>query len=220
MSTLQVANVHLESTGNNRVQYLGSNTVGLYAGGSLVLSANSTNTYGSNLGKQTFWIPATIILANVTTGPGTTTAQTATSGVVSRSLDFDTAIQEYAQFGIQMPKKWNEGTLVCQFVWYQATTAAGGVVFSIQSTSYANAEGIDSTNFGTAVTATTTGGTGNTVYVSPETSAMTVGGSPTQENYVVFRVTRDVANASDTLAQDARLLGVKIAYTVDAGKDD
>lgn len=50
MSTLQVANVHLESTGNNRVQYLGSNAVGIYTGGSLVLSANSTlSTFSANV---------------------------------------------------------------------------------------------------------------------------------------------------------------------------
>jgi len=33
MSTLQVANLHLESTGNNRIQYLGSNVVTLSTGG-------------------------------------------------------------------------------------------------------------------------------------------------------------------------------------------
>lgn len=34
MSTLQVSNVHLESTGNNRVQYAGSNTVSVFTAGS------------------------------------------------------------------------------------------------------------------------------------------------------------------------------------------
>ena len=53
MSTLQVANLHLESTGNNRIQYMGSNTVNFYAGG--VLSSSFTaNTgfvkYSSNVG--------------------------------------------------------------------------------------------------------------------------------------------------------------------------
>ena len=42
MSTLQVANIHLESTANNRIQYTGSNTFSLSAGGSTVLTANST----------------------------------------------------------------------------------------------------------------------------------------------------------------------------------
>jgi hypothetical protein len=42
MGTLQVSNVHLESTGNNRIEYAGSNTVNIYAGGTNVLSANSS----------------------------------------------------------------------------------------------------------------------------------------------------------------------------------
>ena len=42
MSTLQVSNVHLESTANNRIEYSGSNTVNIYAGGTNVLSANSS----------------------------------------------------------------------------------------------------------------------------------------------------------------------------------
>lgn len=42
MSTLQVANIHLESTANNRIQYMGSNASSLYAGGVQILTVNST----------------------------------------------------------------------------------------------------------------------------------------------------------------------------------
>jgi len=50
MSTLQVANVHLESTGNNRIQYAGLNSYTLYAGGVATLTVNTTaisDTLGS-----------------------------------------------------------------------------------------------------------------------------------------------------------------------------
>ena len=54
MSKLQVANIHLESTGNNRIQYMGSNTVNFYAGGVLALSltavAPTVLKYSSNVG--------------------------------------------------------------------------------------------------------------------------------------------------------------------------
>lgn len=221
MSTLQVANVHLESTANNRIQFLSPNTVQIYAGGTLVLSANSTGgTIAPNLGQQTIWVPASSIVPNVTTGPGITTAQTATTNITLRSIDYDAATAEFAQFGIQMPKSWNEGTVQCQFVWYQPTTSAGAVVWGIQSVSYANTDSLTGLGYGTAVTVTSTGGTGNTIYISPETSAMTVAGSPTAEEYVMFNTYRDATNGSDTLAVDARLLGVKIHYTVDAGRDD
>ena len=43
MSTLQVANIHLESTGNNRIQYSGSNTITIAAGDANVAVINSTS---------------------------------------------------------------------------------------------------------------------------------------------------------------------------------
>lgn len=44
MSTLRVANVVFESTGNNRIQYDGSNSFSLIAGGSTVYTVNASST--------------------------------------------------------------------------------------------------------------------------------------------------------------------------------
>ena len=43
MSTLQVANIHLESTGNNRIQYNGSNSFVFVTAGSNAMTLNSTS---------------------------------------------------------------------------------------------------------------------------------------------------------------------------------
>lgn len=43
MSTLQVANIHLESTANNRIQYTGSNSFVVVAGGANTLTVNSSS---------------------------------------------------------------------------------------------------------------------------------------------------------------------------------
>lgn len=43
MSTLQVANIHLESTGNNRIQFLGTNSYAIVAGGVNLTTVNTTN---------------------------------------------------------------------------------------------------------------------------------------------------------------------------------
>jgi hypothetical protein len=43
MSTLQVGNLHFESTGNNRIQYSGSNVVSVVVGGTPVLESNNTS---------------------------------------------------------------------------------------------------------------------------------------------------------------------------------
>ena len=49
MSQVTVANVHLESTGNNRITYQGSNTVSLFAGGVQGITANSSTVYIEDL---------------------------------------------------------------------------------------------------------------------------------------------------------------------------
>lgn len=44
MSTLQVANIHFESTANNRVQYFGSNNIAVVVGGANSIATNTTVT--------------------------------------------------------------------------------------------------------------------------------------------------------------------------------
>lgn len=174
----------------------------------------------SPLGQQTIWIPAAGMYARTSNGAASGTVETATNKVMIRTLDFDTTAQEFAQFAVQMPKSWNEGTLICQFVWsHGATTTNFGVVWAIEAVSFADAEALDAA-FGTAAQVADTGGTANAIYITSETSALTVAGSPTAEEYVVFQVKRVPADASDTMAIDARLHGVKIHYTIDAAKDD
>lgn len=46
MSTLQVANLHLESTANNRIQNINSTSFSIFAGGSEVISSNSSVASG------------------------------------------------------------------------------------------------------------------------------------------------------------------------------
>jgi hypothetical protein len=155
-----------------------------------------------------------------TAGAASGTAETSTNRVMVKTLDFDTTTQEFAQFAIQMPKSWNESTLVCQFVWSHAVTTTNfGVSWNVAAVAVGNDDTLDAA-FGTAVTVSDTGGTANDIYITSETSAMTVAGSPAAEEYVVFQVARDPANASDTLAIDARLHGMRIHYTIDTAKDD
>jgi hypothetical protein len=239
MSTLQVANLHLESTGNNRVQFVssslaivagGANTVvanstvtQLVAGGTTVLTANSTTTVAKTsdfLGKQTIWVPAVAMYGRTTTGAAAGTVQTSNL-IMLKTLDFDTTAAEHVQFAIQMPKSWNEGTLIFQFLWsHPATTTNFGVVWGVEATAFTNDDTLNTAWSSQFVTVADTGGTTDDLYITSETSALTVVGNPTAEEYVVFQIFRLVSDGSDTMAVDARLHGVKIHYTVNAAKDD
>ncbi|MEN6644291.1 MAG: hypothetical protein ABFE08_17770 [Armatimonadia bacterium] len=171
-------------------------------------------------GQQTIWVPAGAMTSRTTNGAASGSIETTTNKVMLRTLDFDTAVEEYAQFAVQMPKSWDAGTLICQFIWsHAATTTNFGVVWGIQAMSLGDGGAAD-TAFGTPIYVSDTGGTTNNIYITAETTAVTVGSTPTAENLVVFQVSRSPTSGSDTLAADARLHGVKVHYTTNAAKDD
>jgi hypothetical protein len=135
------------------------------------------------------------------------------------TLDFDPSTIEYAQFAIPMPKKWNAGTITVRFRWsHAATTTNFGVVWAAQALALSDDDAI-AQNFGTAQTVTDTGGTTNDLYISAETAAITIAGSPAKEDSVVVRVYRVATDGSDTMAIDARLHAVEVFVTTDADTD-
>ncbi len=160
------------------------------------------------------------MVPRVTNGPSVGSNEMTTNKNMVSSLDFDTTTQEFAQFEIAMPKSWNEGTITFVPYWsHAATTTNFGVAWGLDAVAISDADNLD-VAFGTAVVVTDTGGSTNTLYVGAESTAVTVSGSPAAGDMVQFRVHRDPANGSDNLAIDARLMGVKILYIIDALKDD
>ena len=172
------------------------------------------------VGQQTIWVPAGAMTARTTNGAAAGSFETATNDVMLKYFAFDATTKEGVQFGIQMPKSWDEGTIIAQFVWtHPATTVNFGVSWELAAVAFANDDAAD-TAFGTLQEIDDTGGTTYDIYITDETPAITVAGTPGAEEFVMFQVTRDPADTGDTLAVDAWLLGVKIHYTIDAAKDD
>jgi len=135
------------------------------------------------------------------------------------TLNFDATTQEFAQFSIPMPKSWNEGTVTFKPIWsHDATTTNFGVYWTLQAVAVSNDDTILA-NFGTLQSSTDTGGTTSDIYIGPESSAITIAGSPAAEDVVFFRLSRDPTNGSDTLAIDARLHGIVLYITTDAETD-
>lgn len=171
-------------------------------------------------GQNHLYIPAAAMIARTTSGAAAGSTELATNDVMVESFDFDTAADEHVQFSLQMPKNWDGGTLIAQFIWSHPSTATNfGVTWAIQAVAFADGDAGD-TAFGTAVLVDDTGGTTDDIYISPESTAITVAGTPGAEEYVVFQVYRDVSDANDTLAVDARLHGVKIHWTANSLKAD
>jgi hypothetical protein len=174
----------------------------------------------SSVGRQTVWVPASAMISQTTNGAASGSAETATNDVMLQTMDYDSATQEYAQFTVALPKSWDGGTVAFRAFWsHAATTTNFGVALGLQAVAIPNDGGYD-VAFGTAVYVTDTGGTTDDQYTTDESGAVTVAGTLTYGSVTVFRVTRDPANGSDTLAVDARLHGIQLFYTTNAATDD
>ena len=55
--------------------------------------------------------------------------------------------------------------------------------------------------------------------VTAESGAITVAGSPAAGDMCFFRIFRDVSDSNDDMAEDARLIGIKLFFTTDAAND-
>lgn len=215
-TTMTRATVYLSkisgTAGTSKINLSGSAKV------SLTEAAEDINSK-SPIGKQTIWVPAAAMYARTTNGAASGSVETGSNLVMLKTLDFDTSTQEFAQFMVAMPKGWNESTVTFQPVWSHPSTSTNfGVVWSLQGLARSDDDAGD-TAFGTEQTSTDTGGTTNNIYIGPESSAITVGGTPAENDVVFFQVKRVPSNGSDTLAVDARLHGVKLYYTTDAATD-
>jgi hypothetical protein len=168
-------------------------------------------------GTQTMVVLASSMAPNTTNGPASGTVETTTNKVMYRTLDYDQSTQESAQFIMPMPKSWNEGTVTVQFLWIDTASAIGSVVWGCSARAYSDLDVIDGA-FGTAMTVIDTA-QNVSLMQSAFTSALTIAGSPAAEDLVVFKFYRDAASGSDTYASDARLVAVRIKYTVDTGND-
>ncbi len=170
----------------------------------------------SSAGRHEIWIPASAMLPSATGGcdeVGRVASGANQPDIVY--LGFDASVQEYAQFSRGMEKSWDEGTVSFIPYWSHASTSTNfGVVWELQAVAIGNNEAIG-TAFGTMQSSTDTGGTTDREYIGPESSAITVAGSPAAGDHVRFRISRHGGN----LAVDGRLHGILLVITTDAGTD-
>ena len=134
-------------------------------------------------------------------------------------LDFDNGSDEHAQCQVAFPKSWNEGTVTYQVYWTTTATDTDGVAWALQGVAVSDNDTID-VAYGTAVVVTDNAhGAAEDLSVTVESGATTIAGSPAAADMIFFRIFRDVSNGGDTMAEDARLIGIRLFYTTDAAND-
>ena len=170
-------------------------------------------------GTETMWIPATAFYLPTTNPADAASVETTATRPELKVLDFDASTAQYAQFAIAMPKSWNLGTVTYQVFWSPSTTNTGNCIFGLQGVSCTEGDTADVV-FGTAQEVTDAGiGTVEDVQMSAVSSAMTIAGSPADDDQTFFQLYRDAADGSDSFTGEARVLGIKLFYTTDAAND-
>jgi hypothetical protein len=208
-------------------------TVASYSGGVLtvtVATIGGSGTYadwdivpmlsGSGYitqGTHTLMIPAAAFMSRTTNGPSWGTSESSTNKVMSVGLDFDPATVEYAQISLPMPKSYNGGTITAQYIW--SAGATGNAVWAMQAQFQRDDDVLDGA-WGTAISVTD-GVTATTDrMISAFSTAITPAGTWAAESSLLLQVYRDAASGSDTInSNDARLLSVRLKYTINAADD-
>lgn len=182
----------------------------------LQTNINAKASSSEFVGLQDLWIGAAAMWTKTTSGCATLAKTEMTTSLVNiQSLDFDSSSQEFAQFTIALPRNWDHGTVTAKFYW-TAASGSGGVVWGISGGAYSDDDAL-TVALGTAQTATDTLLAANDLHISPATSAITLAGSPADSDFLAFQISRNPSDGSDTLAVDAKLLGIMLTITTDAG---
>jgi len=157
------------------------------------------------------WIPASAWIPRTTAGCGVDSREIGSTNRQNfDELLFDAATDEFAQALVIMPSNYNNSTITARFYW-TAASGSGDVIWGIQGRAYADDDALDSAH-GTAQTATDTLLAADDMHASAATSAVTIGGTPAANAPIQFQIYRDADAGGDTLAVDARLLGVEIIF--------
>jgi hypothetical protein len=175
----------------------------------LTVPANS-GTIATVNGSTNLWIPASAWIPKTTAGCGVDSRETTTNDQNFDELLFDTGSDEFADALVVMPSNYNNGTVTARFYW-TAASGSGGVAWGIQGRAFANDDALD-TAAGTAQLVTDTLIAADDMHITSATSAVTIGGTPAANTPIQFTIYRDVSDAGDDLAVDARLLGVEIIF--------
>ena len=196
-----------------------ADTVSASNGGNFVNDITSGGLPVKVAGKESMWIPSLAMKPTVSNGCAAHASVETTSGRPDMIvLDFDKDSDEFAQFAIAFPKSWNAGTVTFQFYW-SGIAATTGVAMSLQGVAFADNGSIDAV-YGTAIVVQDDAqGAVEELLVSAESAAITIAGSPGDNELCYFRIGRDVSDSNDDMAGDCRLHGIKLFFNTDTKND-
>ena len=182
--------------------------------GNITSKGNSVKT----IGKESIWIPSTAMTPADTNGCAAiaTVDSGGNSGPDLRVLDFDPDSDEHAQFSISMPKQWDGGNITFKAYWV-GIAATTGCSWALQVKALNDNEDINVAYGSAVVVDDSSQGSATELLISPESGDIACSGAA--DDLLFCQIFRDVSDANDDMAGDARLVGVRILFTTDKAND-
>lgn len=160
---------------------------------------------------RTIWIDAGAMTSSSTNGAAFITNTVAGADNYTGDVyAFDDTTSESTQAKISMPDEWDRGTIKVKFYW-TTLTGTGDVAWKIAAGAASNDDPLGAI-LGTEIEVDDTRLADNDVHVTAATAAITVGGTPALDDFIIFKVRRDPSDGGDTKTGDALLLGIKVQY--------
>lgn len=141
---------------------------------------------------------------------GVAQSETSTNKINYDTLDFDTSSEEHAYAIFSMPDSWDAGVIQFRVKW-TAASGSGGVAWGLAGRSYADDDALDQA-VGTEVVVTDTLITAADVHQTAWSGDVTLAGTPAAGEEIYLELARVVANGSDTLGVDAKLISLQIRF--------
>lgn len=164
---------------------------------------------------RTIWIDAAACTTRTTNGAQQVTKEYATNDIMVDYYNFDPTTEEAIQCKISMPDEWDKGTILVKFYW-AVQGGTGNVVWGVRGGAISNDDAIDAA-LGTEIEVTDTVTATDDLMISPVSAAVTIGGTPANDDLIWIQIARKSAAGGDTLnSNDAQLLGIKIQYLENA----
>ena len=198
-----------------------ANTLSILTGS--VLSAADTGAIQENsvsispIGQQTVFWPAPALITRDTNGCASGTTESSSNDVNISTFDCDALTNEGVQTPMfQMPKSWDEGTVLFEVVWLSPATTSS-VVWDLSGQCFTDSTLLDSA-FGTSVTASDAGLGAADVAESGEIGPVTISNAG-EEYSCIIELERGATDVGDTIAADVSILGLRMHYTLEAAND-
>jgi hypothetical protein len=171
----------------------------------------------SGTGRNEERIVAQQMTARATQPAVAATRDSGAADITQPVFDFADAGNLFVHFTWIPPKRWNRGTVTFIPYWTaDAGTLGQNVNWFMNGRAFSDNDATD-VGPGTSVPSTDTLQTLGALHIGPETSGITIAGTPQPGDMVVFQIGRDT---TDSFTGTARLFGIKLIWTSNAVSDD